>query len=119
MATQGDNMVRTLLASPGIPSGALAGNDTLSIYIYVASHLSSLNSILYYLRLSIAKELVYEMAEYLSRRFPQVYSVAHKPHVPDDFGWYGEGEIHTITIIPLGVTYDLSVEDPMSVAGLL
>ena len=59
------------------------------------------------------------MAEYLSRRFPQVYSVERKPHVADDFGWYGDGEIHTITIAPLGVTYDLSVEDPMSVAGLL
>ncbi|KAF9514578.1 hypothetical protein BS47DRAFT_1342889 [Hydnum rufescens UP504] len=90
MATQGDKMVRTLPTSIGIPSGTLA-----------------------------AKELVHEMAEYLSRRFPQVYSVVRKPHVSDDFGWYGEGEIHTITITPLGVTYDLSVEDPMSVAGLL
>jgi len=48
-----------------------------------------------------------------------VYSVVRKPHVSDDFGWYGEGEIHRITITPLGITYDLSVEDPMSVAGLL
>ncbi|KAF8304832.1 hypothetical protein DL93DRAFT_2090079 [Clavulina sp. PMI_390] len=126
MAKQGTNVVRTEEPKTGIPGGALP-----------------------------AKELVHEMAEYLSRRFPQMYTVTRKAPLPGDFGWYGEGEIKTIRIHapapaangsldesghddeahrgrPVGsrdsaegynpgvdVTYDLDVEDPMSVAGLL
>jgi hypothetical protein len=119
MATLGDNAVRTLPASSGIPSGALAGEYTIPLYTIPSIHTHTLKPQICYSFLYIAKELVHEMAEYLSRRFPQVYSVVRKPHVSDDFGWYGEGEIHRIRITPLGVTYDLALEDPMSVAGLL
>lgn len=78
--------------------------------------------------MTIAKELVHEMAEYLSRRFPQMYTVTRKSPVKGDFGWYGEGEIATIRIqtpskvdgsTGLDVTYDLDKDDPMAVAGLL
>ena len=59
------------------------------------------------------------MAEYLSRRFPQMYTVTRKAPTEGDFGWYGEGQIETITILPMNATYDLEKEDPMAVAGLL
>ncbi|KAG8894085.1 hypothetical protein FRB99_001528 [Tulasnella sp. 403] len=66
-----------------------------------------------------AKETVHELAEFLSRRYPQVYSVTRRSPAPSDFGWYGEGEIESITIVPLDVTYDLEKDDSMTVAGLL
>lgn len=66
-----------------------------------------------------AKEAVYELSEYLSRRYPSVYAVErHQPSL-GDFGWYGDGQIKTVTILPLGVTYNLDEEDSMKVAGLL
>ncbi|KZT40124.1 hypothetical protein SISSUDRAFT_1044744 [Sistotremastrum suecicum HHB10207 ss-3] len=90
VATKGTDAVRTLPARDGVPSGALA-----------------------------AKELVHELSEYLSRRYPHVYRVERKPAQKDDFGWYNEGEIKTIEIIPIGVTYDLERDDPMTISGLL
>lgn len=69
--------------------------------------------------ISSAKEVLHELAEYLSRRYPTVYSVTRKHHRPSDFGWYGQGEIETITVHPLHVTYELDREDSMTLAGLL
>ncbi|KIO34631.1 hypothetical protein M407DRAFT_13409 [Tulasnella calospora MUT 4182] len=67
----------------------------------------------------IAKETVYELAEYLSRRYPSIYAVERHEPSPGDFGWYGEVQIKTVAIVPLGATYDLDEEDSMKVAGLL
>ncbi|KAI0052577.1 hypothetical protein FA95DRAFT_1579903 [Auriscalpium vulgare] len=72
-----------------------------------------------------AKELVYELAEFLSRRFPTVFSVRRPPIAGrasggvHESGWYGEGAIQDITILPLNVTYNLEEEDPMTLAALL
>ncbi|KAH9921530.1 uncharacterized protein BXZ73DRAFT_91792 [Epithele typhae] len=68
-----------------------------------------------------AEELMYELAEYLSRRHPDVYSVARHPPSGDDSqnGWYGEGRIKQISIIPLGRTHDLDCEEPLRVARSL
>ncbi|KAI0829315.1 hypothetical protein BC628DRAFT_1315419 [Trametes gibbosa] len=68
-----------------------------------------------------AEELLYELAEYLSRRHPDVYRVTRKPvsRISDDNGWYGEGKIKHITIIPFSETYDLETDEPLKVARLL
>ncbi|KZV68128.1 hypothetical protein PENSPDRAFT_27311 [Peniophora sp. CONT] len=68
-----------------------------------------------------ARELVLELSEYLSRRYPQNYSVERHPvGASGESGWYGEGRIHKITMLPpISVTYDLDKEDPITVAGLL
>ena len=70
------------------------------------------------LPLHTAFELVHELAEYLSRRFPNVYRVTRLGG-KDASGWYGEPGIKEITITPLGKTYSLQDEDPMTVAALL
>ncbi|EPQ59518.1 hypothetical protein GLOTRDRAFT_136372 [Gloeophyllum trabeum ATCC 11539] len=89
--TRGDRVVRTLPDRPGIVrSGDLA-----------------------------AKELVHELAEYLSRRYPTTYKVERGSKKDEGFGWYGLPQIRTITIVPVGATYDLDSEDPMKVSGLL
>jgi len=60
-----------------------------------------------------ARELVYELAEYLSRRYPLVFSVTrHHYRKNMKRGWYGEGLVHTITILPFKRTFDLDTEDP-------
>ncbi|OBZ71859.1 hypothetical protein A0H81_08181 [Grifola frondosa] len=64
-----------------------------------------------------AEEFVHELAEYLSRRHPKVYAVVRSEKEFD--GWYGEGRIKDITIVPLQKTYKLDEEDPMKVAALL
>ncbi|KAG9021529.1 hypothetical protein FRB95_001966 [Tulasnella sp. JGI-2019a] len=66
-----------------------------------------------------AREAVQELAEYLCRRYPQVYEVKRALPRANDYGWYGEGQIQLITITPLNVVYDLEKEDPMAVAGML
>lgn len=67
-----------------------------------------------------AKELVYELAEYLSRRYPEVFIVTrHSVTERLENGWYGLGLIHTITIVPVNRTLDLDAEDPMTVSALL
>lgn len=85
-------MVRTLDAQPGIvPSGH-----------------------------SAAREVVYELAEYLVRRYPRLYSVTrHNPSAKTEGGWYGEGQIRTITLEVVGQTIDLDHEDPMTAAAFL
>jgi hypothetical protein len=64
-------------------------------------------------------ELVHELSEFLSRKYPKTYQVRRKKPCARDLGWYGEGEIYSIDIIPLKVTYNLDVDDPMMVSGLL
>ena len=67
-----------------------------------------------------ARELAYELAEYLSRRYPAVFTTTrHKPTGSLERGWDGLGLIHTITIVPANRTLDLDVEDPMVVSALL
>ncbi|EJF63074.1 hypothetical protein DICSQDRAFT_56371, partial [Dichomitus squalens LYAD-421 SS1] len=68
-----------------------------------------------------AEECMYELAEYLSRRHPDVYRVARHPvsQREDENGWYGEGRIRTITIVPFQETYDLEKEEPLKVARSL
>jgi len=69
-----------------------------------------------------AYELVHELAEYLSLRYPDNYSVERHGigTLREQNGWYGQGRIRTITMRPpIGVTYDLDNDDPMTVAGLL
>ncbi|KZT74534.1 hypothetical protein DAEQUDRAFT_720712 [Daedalea quercina L-15889] len=67
-----------------------------------------------------ARELVYELAEYLSRRYPDIYRVIRKgKNEKGVFGWYGEAQIQTITVVPLQTTYNLEEEDPMTLSALL
>lgn len=68
-----------------------------------------------------AEELVHEFAEYLSRRHPDVYRVARRPvsRNPEENGWYGEGKIWQVTVIPFGETYDLEKDEPLKVARML
>lgn len=73
-----------------------------------------------YIQRYAARELMYELSEYLSRRYPKSFSVTRHPlEKGGEGGWYGEGRIHTITILPVNTTYDLDVDDPMTVSGLL
>ncbi|KAI0637680.1 hypothetical protein C8Q77DRAFT_381938 [Trametes polyzona] len=91
--TRGDRLVSVQPAQPGVvPSGHAA-----------------------------AKELMYELAEYLSRRHPDVYRVTRHPVSRDalENGWYGEGRIKQITIIPFGETYDLDKDEPLKVSRML
>ena len=67
---------------------------------------------------------MYELAEYLSRRHPDVYRVTRRGVVVSaregenegENGWYGEGRIRTITIVPFEETHDLEVEEPLLAA---
>lgn len=85
-------MVRTLDAQPGIvPSGH-----------------------------SAAREAVHELAEYLIRRYPRLYSVTrHDPSTTAEGGWYGEGPIRSIMLKAVGQTLNLDDEDPMTAAAFL
>lgn len=62
---------------------------------------------------------MHELAEYLSRRFPDVYRVTRCEGATDASGWYGLPAVKEITIVPLGKTYSLQDENPMIVAALL
>ncbi|CAE6425298.1 unnamed protein product [Rhizoctonia solani] len=67
-----------------------------------------------------ARELVNELGEYLSRRYPHVFRVVSRvKHSPNDFSWDNLGEIEVIEILPLSVRYNLQTEDPMKISGLL
>jgi hypothetical protein len=61
---------------------------------------------------------VQEIAEFVSRRYPAMYTV--KRGSPEDTsGWYGLPAIKEITVVPLGKTYKVDEEEPMSLASLL
>ena len=92
LRAHGKKVVRTLDAQPGIvPSGHCA-----------------------------AREVVHELAEYLVRRYPLSYSVTrHDPSTNAEGGWYGEGQIRTITVKVVGQTLNLDHEDPMTAAAFL
>lgn len=64
-----------------------------------------------------AHELCQDLGEFLSRRYPQVYSTERSKH--NTLGWNGEGSIIKIKIPALGASYDLTKEDPLTVAGLI
>ena len=38
---------------------------------------------------------------------------------PDENGWYGEGRVKTITIVPFERTFDLEKDEPLKVARML
>ncbi|PSS32006.1 hypothetical protein PHLCEN_2v2248 [Hermanssonia centrifuga] len=107
--TKGDRLIQTLPATPGlVDSGRDAGKRDSS---YPASPACSSRQ--------IAKELVQELAEYLSQRFPDVYIIVRHDSDKDSSGWHGQSSIKEITIIPLRKTYKLDEEDPMTVSALL
>ncbi|KAF7978334.1 hypothetical protein HWV62_963 [Athelia sp. TMB] len=72
-------------------------------------------------------ELVQELAEYLSVRYPETFRITR--HVQADVdpksfvqeGWEGQPPVKSVTIVPQGVTYELNqnAEDMMKVAALL
>lgn len=69
---------------------------------------------------SAAREAVHELAEYLARRYPHLYSVTrHTTSATTEDGWYGEGKIHLITLNVVGKTLNLDREDPMTAAAVL
>ncbi|KAI0314208.1 hypothetical protein OF83DRAFT_1165304 [Amylostereum chailletii] len=63
-----------------------------------------------------ALELVHELAEFLSKRYPKVYAATRENHGE---GPEGSGRITTMTIQPLNVTYDLEKDDPMCIVASL
>ncbi|KAJ3518428.1 hypothetical protein NM688_g9440 [Phlebia brevispora] len=89
--TRRDRLVRTLPTTPGVVEGGHAG----------------------------ATELVEELAEYLSARFPTIYTVVRHDPEKNTSGWYGKPSIKEITIVPLQKTYVLAQEDPMVISALL
>ncbi|KIJ52601.1 hypothetical protein M422DRAFT_65033 [Sphaerobolus stellatus SS14] len=71
-----------------------------------------------------ALEACTELASYLAKRYPSVFRV----HRVYDKGGLGQGDsiagkdggrVKTVEIIPTGDKWDLDVDDPMTVAGLL
>lgn len=74
-----------------------------------------------------ALELVQELAEYLSARYPDTFQVER--HIQADVdpksfiqkGWGAKPPVKSVTIAPLAVTYQLNqnAEDMMKVAALL
>lgn len=111
MQTRGEQLVQMHPAQPGVVgSGHAAG--TLSH----SPGPGDLANVVF-----TAEELLYELAEYLSRRHPDVYRVTRHPVSAreDENGWYGEGRIKTITIVPFQETHDLEKEDPLKAARSL
>ena len=60
-----------------------------------------------------AHELCQDLCEFLSRRYPQVYTVERSSK--NTFGWYGDGNITKIEMPALNASYDLVNEDPIKV----
>lgn len=54
-------------------------------------------------------ELVHELAEYLSRRFPTMFKIIRYQSdiLPDFTGWYGLPPIKSIEVLPLNVNFEL------------
>ena len=111
--TRGDRLVSVNTAQPGaVVSGQAAGWCLLIFF-------GGCSAVL--LTVGVAEEFLYELTEYLSRRHPDVYSVKRHPvsKREDQNGWYGEGKIREITIIPFEKTYDLEKEAPLKIARSL
>lgn len=66
-----------------------------------------------------AVELLHELAEYLHRRYPSVYTVTRHSVEKSTYGWYGEGDIKTITVGPLNRTFNLDEGEPLKIATML
>ncbi|KAH8892822.1 hypothetical protein GQ53DRAFT_861002, partial [Thozetella sp. PMI_491] len=64
-----------------------------------------------------AHELCQDLCEFLSRRYPQIYKIRRSS--TGSQGWYGEGSITNIEMPALNASYDLTKEDPLTVAGLI
>ena len=71
-------------------------------------------------------ELVQELAEYLSARYPCTFRIERMIRYETkkrslEKGWDGRSPIKSITCVPLEVTYELNedAEDMMKVAALL
>lgn len=80
----------------------------------------SLTAVKYSLFGIAARELVHELAEYLSRRYPKVYHVTRRAlGEKGAYSWYGEGQIQTVTVVPLQRTYNIEEEEPMRLSALL
>lgn len=64
-----------------------------------------------------AYELCQDLCEFVSRRYPTVYTVERSQR--DVLGWYGDGSITKITMSDPSATYDLQIEDSLFVrAGI-
>ena len=64
------------------------------------------------------QELLLELAEFLSQRYPTVYTVTRRAGT--EGSWFDEpNEICAIAIPDLGVTYDFDALDAMEIAGLI
>ncbi|KAL4241323.1 hypothetical protein ABKN59_000084 [Abortiporus biennis] len=66
-----------------------------------------------------AVELLYELAEFLSRRYPDVYRVTRLAPSEGSYGWYGQGQIKDITIVPLNRKFVIGEDDPLKISSLL
>lgn len=113
MKARGACVLRILPARSGVASGAPAGSLRI---------LSSDGLCLCYVsnsELLLAIELVYELAEYLHRRYPSVYSITRHSSEKSTYGWYKAGDIKTITVVPLNRTFNLDEEKPLEVATML
>ena len=79
------------------------------------------------IRAYLALELVQELSEYLSQRYPKTFRIERCPISEDaqkkfvKKGWGSVPPVKSITITPLGVTYELNenAHDMMQVAALL
>lgn len=67
------------------------------------------------------KELLYELAEYLPRRYPSSFRISRLPEsapVPTIGGiplsWHGKMPVKTIEVVDTGEMYDLGVLESMS-----
>lgn len=66
------------------------------------------------IQLNPAKELVYELVEYLSRRYPSSFRITRQATSPVpsvcgvSLGWGGEMPIRSVEVVETGTTYDLS-----------
>jgi len=58
-----------------------------------------------------AIELVHELSEFLSERYPTSFAISRFSSKHGDHGWGGAPDIRTITIVPLAETYELPPRD--------
>ena len=118
LRTRGERLVQVLPATPGLVNG---GHDAGQYYIHCIGLFSLIDSETHavFFCNSLAAELVQEMAEYLSRRYPTTYTVKRHESDADSSGWYGLPSIKEITIVPVSKSYIIEEEEPMALAGML